>query len=306
MGSIFDLAELGTALLIGAVMAAVVYALRCTPWSEWRPLIWVPRSPLRAGLAGLSDEEQEIEKIKKITERSMAEAEDRSIAARLYRAGRYEREDRRRFLYLQILSLLVWPLVVYIMIPQVFLAHDITAVSAIGIAIFLGYSMPLAWLNRQIRLREEEILYYLPLVIEQISIGVSGSLDIGPCIAQIVETAHERSSHNPVTEMFVQVEKLMRSGLNLEDSLMEIANASGMEEVKHAFMFLLQCSKHGGEVSRQLQELADAVTVQRQLSVEDKITALPVKATGPLTVVFAGFFGLLFAGLFARLALAFT
>ena len=45
--------------------------------------------------------------------------------------------------------------------------------------------------------------------------------------------------------------------------------------------------------------------VQRQVQVEAKITALPVKATGPLTMVFAGFFALLFAGLLVRLLTAF-
>ena len=63
--------------------------------------------------------------------------------------------------------------------------------------------------------------------------------------------------------------------------------------------------KHGGEISKQLMELADSVMMQRQVQIEAKITALPVKATGPLVCVFAGFFALLFAGLFVRLMSAF-
>jgi Flp pilus assembly protein TadB len=169
----------------------------------------------------------------------------------------------------------------------------------------VGFTLPMSWLEKQVRRREEDIFYYLPLVIEQVSIGVSSALDVGPCISQIVAMAHERDSHNPVTEMFVHVEKLMRSGLNLEDSLQEVGDANGMTEVKHAFMFLAQCSRHGGEISKQLQELADSVMVQRQVQIEGKITALPVKATGPLAMVFAGFFALLFSGLLVRLRGAF-
>jgi hypothetical protein len=116
---------------------------------------------------------------------------------------------------------------------------------------------------------------------------------------------NERDSHNAVTEMFVHVEKLIKSGLSLQDSLVEVGTANGTNEVKHAFMFLAQCAKHGGEVSKQLQELADSVMTQRQVHIEGKIAALPVKATGPLAMVFAGFFGLLFAGLFVRLLSAF-
>ena len=59
------------------------------------------------------------------------------------------------------------------------------------------------------------------------------------------------------------------------------------------------------EVSKQLQELADAIMIQRQMRVEAKITALPVKATGPLATVFAGFFLLIIAGMFVRVMQAF-
>ena len=101
-------------------------------------------------------------------------------------------------------------------------------------------------------------------------------------------------------EMLIHVEKLIRSGLNLEDALTEVGTAYGMPEVKHAFMFLGQCAKHGGELTKQLQELADAVSTQRQVRIEGKITALPVKATGPLTTVFVGFFLLILSGLLVR------
>jgi len=171
---------------------------------------------------------------------------------------------------------------------------------------FVGFSLPLSMLERQIRNRREDTIYFLPLVIEQVAIGVSSSLDIGPCISQILTMARERGAHNPVTEMFLHVEKLVRSGMSLDEALAEVAEVNGMGEVKHAFMFLGQCAKHGGEISKQLQELADAVMVQRQVQVEGRIAALPVKATGPLATVFAGFFALLLAGLIVRLSGAFT
>ena len=174
------------------------------------------------------------------------------------------------------------------------------------LGLFIGVVAPYSNLDRRTRIRQEDTLYYLPLVIEQVSIGVSSALDVGPCVSHIVTMADERDSHNPVTEMLVHVEKLMRSGLNLEDAMIEVGESSGMNEVKHAFMFLAQCAKHGGEISKQLQELADSVMVQRQTQVEGKITALPVKATGPLATVFAGFFSLLFAGLIVRLMSAFN
>lgn len=239
---------------------------------------------------------------KQTAKKNNKKAED--LPRKLFRAGYFAAADRERFNRNRFISLGIISIAIPGGLAYVGASAALIAVGVV-LGVLVGYSVPISMLERRIRRREDEIMYFLPLVIEQVSIGVSSALDVGPCIAQIITMAHERDSHNPVTEMFVHVEKLIRSGLNLEDGLTEVAEASGMSEVKHAFMFLAQCSKHGGELSKQLQELADSVMTQRQVQIEGKIASLPVKATGPLACVFAGFFALLFAGLLVRLLSAF-
>jgi len=259
------------------------------------------RAPRRNG--GVDPLSIDVDTFKKQTAKlNQKKAED--LPRKLFRAGYFSADDRARFTRFRMIAFGIC--VISAPIGLITLGAP-PALLAVGIVlgVLIGYAVPISWLEKQIRRREDEIMYFLPLVIEQISIGVSSALDVGPCIAQIIGMATERDSHNPVTEMFVHVEKLIRSGLNLEDALTEVAEACGMSEVKHAFMFLAQCSKHGGELSKQLQELADSVMTQRQVQIEGKIAALPVKATGPLACVFAGFFALLFAGLLVRLLSAF-
>ncbi len=231
-------------------------------------------------------------------------AQEDTLPRKLFRAGYFSPDARQQFLKFQVITIIV----LAIIIPTLFYAmsgQTVTLLLGAVMGLLIGYLAPRNILDRKIKQREEEILYFLPLVIEQVSIGVSSALDVGPCISQIVSMASERDSHNAVTEMFGHAEKLIRSGLSLEESLIEVAEANGMQEIKHAFMFLAQVSRHGGEISKQLQELADAVTTQRQLHIEGQIAKLPVKATGPLGMVFAGFFAILFAGLFVRLLTAF-
>jgi Flp pilus assembly protein TadB len=260
----------------------------------------------RASADDDDDDDQlvDIESIKKKSGSSVAKKTETDVNAKLFQAGIYSNEEKRKFQ----LARIICPgacAVIFGLAGLIFLGSAMhTSLGILGGA-FVGFALPLSWLERKIRARQEMTLYFLPLVIEQIAIGVSSSLDIGPCLSMLVNMATERESHNPVSEMFIHAEKLMRSGLNLEESLVEVAEANGQHEIKHAFLFLAQCSKHGGEISKQLQELADAVMTQRQVQVEAKIAQLPVKATGPLGCVFAGFFGLLFAGLVVRLMEAF-
>ena len=61
-------------------------------------------------------------------------------------------------------------------------------------------------------------------------------------------------------------------------------------------MSLAQVAKHGGEITRQLQELADAVAGQRETKIEAKIKRLELEATGPVALVFLGFIGIVLIG----------
>ena len=61
-------------------------------------------------------------------------------------------------------------------------------------------------------------------------------------------------------------------------------------------MSLAQVARHGGEISRQLNDLADAVGNQRNTKVEEKIKKLELEATGPVALVFVGFMIILLIG----------
>ena len=254
----------------------------------------------------VADEEtlNEVKKVSKKNNKSKKKKGGDDLSLRLFKAGYFTAADRTWFLRFRIkafiISMIGIPLVAYYATGNAKLAILGIAIGGLG-----GFVIPSFWLDREIKRRDEDVMYFLPLVIEQVSIGVSSSLDVGPCLSNIIEMADERDAHNAVTEMISHANKLMRSGLNLEDSLVEVGEANGSVEVKHAFMFLAQCSKHGGEISKQLQELADSVMMQRQVQVEAKITQLPVKATGPLATVFMGYFALLFAGIAIRIMNAF-
>lgn len=170
----------------------------------------------------------------------------------------------------------------------------------------LGYQAPQSWLDRAIKQRTEEIMFYLPLVVEQIAIGVSGSLDVGPCMEKVVTMADERDSHNAVTELLLQTQYYISSGVSMYDALTEIGKMSGSNDLKHVFMSLAQVARHGGEITRQLQELADAVSSQRETKIEEKIKKLELEATGPVGLVFLGFMIILMVGFGLQIKGAFS
>jgi len=227
---------------------------------------------------------------------------DEKLRIQLFRAGIFSVDGQRRYRVRRACLPLV--------IGGIFVAFSFALGiqkfwPLIGLGVLLGLQLPRSYLQRRIQKRDEEILFYLPLVIEQVVLGVSSSLDVGPCMKWIVEIADERDSHNPVTELLALAQQYIKLGVATDESLCEVGKLSGNTELKHVFMSLAHVVRHGGEVTKQLQELANAVASQREVKVEAAIKSLEIKATGPVGMILASFMGLFLTSLGIQMLSAF-
>lgn len=226
-----------------------------------------------------------------------------TLEDRLFQAGYFSTSQKQFFSKLQIIC----PIAGIIVLGYLgfWLAGGMwTFVGAI-FGGFIGLQFPNSMLDRKILNRGEDIMFFLPLVIEQISIGVSSSLDIGPCLQKVISMSDERDSHNVVTELLRMVLGMAKSGISLEESLNTIGAKSGHLELNQTFGSLAQVVRHGGEISKQLQEMADAVASQRETKIEAKIKKLELEATGPVAFAFVGFLMILFTCIGLQMAKAF-
>ncbi len=217
-----------------------------------------------------------------------------TIEERMFQAGIFSAEQRRDFRRLQI----VMPSALGLLGATVgiFTGDPLNIILYATVGGMLGTYIPLWRLDRWVKSRQDDIGFYLPLVIEQIAIGVSSSLDIGPCLARVVQMADERDAHNPVTELLRFAQSYIKSGVSLQDALNEVGRQSGNNEVKHAFKALAQVARYGGEISKQLQDLSESVSAERETKVDEKVKKLELVATLPVTMVFAGFLFILLIG----------
>lgn len=212
-----------------------------------------------------------------------------------FHAGIFSEKAKREFeLMTKLLPIISTPVVAFLLWS--FAQTTLILILGAVMGLLIGMKAPSSILERKIKRRAEDIMFFLPLVIEQIAIGVSSSLDIGPCLQRVVQMADERDSHNVVTELIRHAEYHIKSGISLEEALIEIGTRSGHNELKHSFIALSQVAKHGGEITKQLQELSESVSGQRETRIEEKIKKLELEATGPVALVFMGFILILLIG----------
>lgn len=237
--------------------------------------------------------QSDFELIKAETKQTVAKKVELTVEDKMFQAGMVDSASKASFMRIRMIAPVIVTMIGVFAGIQ-FGGIFILVMSILGLLI--GMQVPVSILERRTESRHEDIVYYLPLVIEQIAIGVSSSLDVGPCIARVVQMADERDSHNAVTELLRLVQFQVKSGVSLQEALTEVGVRTGQADLKHAFLALAQVAKHGGEITRQLNELADAVANQRATKIEAKIKKLEIAATGPVALVFLGFLIILLIG----------
>lgn len=297
-------------LLVMALMAAgaIFLAFQSRRRSPFENLLGTSRI---SGLGKPSEERErvqndptgrELERIKRETRGRRRGTEEPALEDKFFIAGIFSLEQKRDFARLRAIAPLI---TTPILVGFCWGGSPLLVIMAAVLGVLAGLQLPFTLLDRRIQRRQEDITFYLPLVIEQISIGVSSSLDIGPCLSQVVQMAEERDSHNVVTELVKYTLNLIKTGVSLEDALIEVGRKSGQIELKHSFMALSQVAKHGGEISKQLQELADSVSAQREARIEGQIKKLELKATAPVALVFVGFLIIILTGFGLQIGAAF-
>jgi pilus assembly protein TadC len=133
----------------------------------------------------------------------------------------------------------------------------------------------------------------LPAIVERIVMAVHAGLDIIPAIERVVQLERKECNilgrkPDPVSFILENVLNRYYSGARLEEALEEHARKSASIAIRHAFIHLAIAHREGGEIIIPLRELSDATQLMYQEEIEEAINTLPVRATIPLVLTFAG------------------
>jgi len=136
--------------------------------------------------------------------------------------------------------------------------------------------------------------FHLPIVMEQIVMAVESGMDVIPAVGAILEIRKKQNTSgihktpNPVIRILEMVFKLSQGGIPFEKALSEVSSRTNSNALRHAFVHLGLAQSEGGELVTPLRELSDATQAYYQETVELEIAKMPIKATLPLVLTFAG------------------
>ena len=145
-----------------------------------------------------------------------------------------------------------------------------------------GFYLPTLWLWSEANKRKLEVTHGLPDALDLMVVCVEAGLGLN---AAILKVASEMQLASPVlaTELR-QVNNEMKAGINRIDALRNLADRTGVTDVKSLVAVLVQTDRLGTSVAASLRAQSDSLRVKRRQRAEEAAHKVAVKLVFPLVL----------------------
>jgi len=162
-------------------------------------------------------------------------------------------------------------------------------VISIVFSIFIGAVIPDLWLRRAIIRRQEEIQFALPDAMDLAVIAVEAGLGLDQALMRVgdeIITAH------PALADELRLRNLeVNMGRSRSDALRNLAERTGVEDLKALIAILIQTDKFGTSVGQALRTFSESLRVKRRQRAEEQAAKLAIKMVVPMVLfIFPGVF----------------
>jgi tight adherence protein C len=146
----------------------------------------------------------------------------------------------------------------------------------------IGFYLPTLWLYDVSNKRKLEVTHGLPDALDLMVVCVEAGLGLN---AAIVKVALEMQLASPVLASELRmVNNEMKAGINRIDALRNLAQRTGVADVKSLVAVLVQTDRLGTSVAASLRAQSDSLRVKRRQRAEEAAHKVAVKLVFPLVL----------------------
>ena len=143
-----------------------------------------------------------------------------------------------------------------------------------------GYYAPLLWLKRVIAERQDTLQRAIPDALDLMVVCVEAGLGLDQAIARVGQEIHQ--AHPALGDEFNVLSQELRTGVQRQVALRNLAHRTDLEEVRNLVALLVQTDRFGTSIGQALRVHADSMRTTRRLKAEEFAAKLPVKLLFPL------------------------
>lgn len=224
-----------------------------------------PESDEKGGLTGWLERLQE------------DRAEDEALSGKLVQAGYEGTAAVGAYFVFRLASIVLLPLVTLLLMPR---ERFSLYAFAIVIAVFIGVVLPMALLDRTIRLRQERIRRAVPDALDLLVVCVEAGVSLDAAILRVAKEL--QLVHDDLAHELNVVNRLTNAGVPREQALRGLWQRTGVEDIRALVSSLIQSEKWGTSVATVLRVAAETLRRKRRQIAERKAKQAPLKMTFPL------------------------
>lgn len=153
----------------------------------------------------------------------------------------------------------------------------------------IGFIGPSYFLDWRIRRRQREIRAGLPDVLDLLVVCTEAGLGLESAMQRVAREM--LVSHPMLSSELVQVNAEMLAGVDKMEALRNLANRTGMEDIRGLVSLLAQSMRFGTSIADSLRVYAEEFRDKRMQLAQEMAAKLPIKIIFPLALCFMpGFF----------------
>ena len=178
---------------------------------------------------------------------------------------------------IRVTTLIAMPVMILLVAPTSTFARVVLYVACAAI---VGAILPIWYLLRAVRLRQETIRRSLPDTLDLLVVCIEAGISLD---AAILRVARELGSVHPqLASELIIVNRKTNAGMSREDALRGLWTRTGVHEIRTLVSHIIQGEKWGTSSGRVLRVYAETLRRARRQAAEKKAATLPVKMLLPL------------------------
>jgi tight adherence protein C len=158
-----------------------------------------------------------------------------------------------------------------------------------GFAAFFGALLPSMWLDRRVQRRQRALRVGFPDALDLLVVCVEAGLGLAPALQRVADDLEV--SHPELGAELTLVNAEMRAGVERTQALKNLADRTGLEDIRGLVALLVQTMRFGTGVAEALRVYSEEFRDKRMQAAEEQAALIGTKMIFPLvTCLFPSFF----------------
>jgi tight adherence protein C len=157
-----------------------------------------------------------------------------------------------------------------------------SAIIWIGASFVLGFFLPRFVLTRMIKNRKQHVTWGLADALDLMVISIEAGLGLNAALVRVGDELKE--VHPEISEEFELANLEIRVGREREEALRNLAERTGVDDLRSLVAMLIQADRFGTSISRAVRVYSDSLRTKRRQRAEQAAQKAAVKLLIPLAL----------------------